>query len=90
MSWLAVAPATDLIFDMSDRSPYRPACRQGRRHGPGGLRCLRSGCATQAARNNVAEWKIQRHLRHTSPIMTRRYIHEGNKWKDSPMASLGL
>ena len=52
--------------------------------------CLRSGLATQAARNGASERSIMRPTEHRSMTMVRRYIHEGELFHDNAAAKLGL
>jgi site-specific recombinase XerD len=51
---------------------------------------LRSGFATQAAINGVLERDIMRQTRHKSTVTLRRYIQEGNLFRDSPSGRVGL
>lgn len=51
---------------------------------------LRSGLATQAARNCASERSIMRQTGHRSVTMVRRYIHEGELFHDNAAAKLGL
>lgn len=51
---------------------------------------LRSGFATTAAEQGVPERHIMRQTRHKSLHMVRRYIQEGELFRDNPAASIGL
>jgi integrase len=51
---------------------------------------LRAGLATQAARSGAAEAAIMRQTRHTSVQMVRRYIRDGDLWRDNAAATTGL
>lgn len=51
---------------------------------------LRSGLATQAARNGVSERAIMRQTGHKSVQMVRRYIREGELFTDNAAGRLGL
>jgi integrase len=94
LSWLAVAPASHRVFDLVDRTVLRIVKRAAEAAGidPAavGAHSLRSGCATQAARNGADERAIQKTLRHTSTTMTRKYIQEGTKWQNNATGLLGL
>jgi integrase len=51
---------------------------------------LRSGLATQAARNGASERAIMRQIGHKSVQMVRRYIREGELFNDNAAGKLGL
>jgi integrase len=51
---------------------------------------LRSGFATAAARAGRSEAAIMRHGRWKSVQVARRYIRQGARWDDNPVADLGL
>lgn len=51
---------------------------------------LRAGLVTQAAINDVPEYKIMRQTRHKSSDMVRKYIREANLFKDNVSARVGL
>jgi integrase len=51
---------------------------------------LRSGHATQAAINGAAERAIQNQTGHRSTQMLRRYIRDGNLFRDNSAGKLGL
>jgi integrase len=51
---------------------------------------LRSGLATQAARNGASERAIMRQTGHRSVQMVRRYIREGELFTDNAAGKLGL
>jgi site-specific recombinase XerD len=51
---------------------------------------LRSGLATQAARNGASERSIMRQTGHRSVTTVRRYIHEGELFQDNAAMKLGL
>lgn len=51
---------------------------------------LRSGLATQAARNGASERSIMKQTGHRSTSMVRRYIHEGELFHDNAAGKLGL
>jgi integrase len=51
---------------------------------------LRSGLATQAARNGASERSIMRQTGHKSVQMVRRYIREAELFHDNAAAKLGL
>jgi integrase len=55
-----------------------------------GAHSLRSGLATQAARNGAGERAIMRQTGHKSVQMVRRYIREGELFSDNAAAKLGL
>lgn len=50
-----------------------------------GAHSLRSGIATHMAERGVEERQIQGHLGHSTTKMTRRYIKQGNLWKNNPL-----
>jgi integrase len=51
---------------------------------------LRSGCATSAAISGASERKIMDQTRHRSVAMVRRYIRDGNLFRDNVSGQLGL
>jgi integrase len=51
---------------------------------------LRSGLATQAARNGASERAIMKQTGHKSVQMVRRYIHQGELFGDNAATKLGL
>jgi integrase len=51
---------------------------------------LRAGLVTQAALNDVPEYKIMRQTRHKSSDMVRKYIREANLFRDNVSARVGL
>lgn len=51
---------------------------------------LRSGHATQAARNGVSESKIMRQTGHKSTTMVRRYIRKGRIFTENAASGLGI
>lgn len=51
---------------------------------------LRSGFATSAAEHGILERHIMRQTRHKSVMMLRRYIQEGELFRDNPAAGIGL
>jgi len=55
-----------------------------------GAHSLRSGLATQSARNGASERSIMRQTGHRSVGMVRRYIHEAELFCDNAAARLGL
>jgi integrase len=55
-----------------------------------GAHSLRSGLATQAARNGASERAIMRQTGHKSVSMVRRYIREGELFNDNGESKLGL
>jgi site-specific recombinase XerD len=55
-----------------------------------GAHSLRSGLATQAARNGASERAIMNQTGHRSVQMVRRYIREGELFNDNAAAKLGL
>jgi site-specific recombinase XerD len=55
-----------------------------------GAHSLRSGLATQAARNGASERSIMRQTGHKSVQVVRRYIREGELFHDNAAAKLGL
>ena len=55
-----------------------------------GAHSLRAGLATQAAINGATELTIMRQTGHRSLAILRRYIRDGDLWRDNAAASLGL
>lgn len=51
---------------------------------------LRSGSATQAAKGGASESTIMRQTGHKSLEMVRRYIRDGNLFRDNSATYLGL
>jgi site-specific recombinase XerD len=51
---------------------------------------LRRGFATSAAQHDVDERSIMKQTRHKSERMVRRYIAEGNIFKDNPLSKMKL
>ncbi len=51
---------------------------------------LRAGLATQAALNGATELTIMKQTGHRSLAMLRRYIRDGDLWRNNAAASLGL
>jgi integrase len=51
---------------------------------------LRSGHATQAARNGVSEFVIMKQTGHKTTVMLRKYIRKGEIFQQNPAAGLGL
>lgn len=51
---------------------------------------LRAGFATAAGEAGVAERHIARQTRHRSMSMLRRYIREGDMWRDNAASEVGL
>lgn len=51
---------------------------------------LRAGHATEAAERGVAERIIMKQTRHKSVVMIRRYIREGDLFRENSAAKLGL
>jgi len=51
---------------------------------------LRAGFATSAARAGRTEAAIMRHGRWKSVQVARRYIRQGSRWLDNPVAAIGL
>ena len=51
---------------------------------------LRAGLATQAARSGATEASIMRQTRHTSVQMVRRYIRDGDVWRENAAGKTGL
>ena len=51
---------------------------------------LRAGLVTQAAINDVPEYKIMRQTRHKSSDMVRKYIRDANLFRDNVSARVGL
>jgi site-specific recombinase XerD len=51
---------------------------------------LRAGLVTQAAINEVPEYKIMRQTRHKSSAMVRRYIRDADLFRDNVSARVGL
>ncbi len=51
---------------------------------------LRAGLATSAAIAGVSEWSIMQQTGHKSTAMVRRYIRDGNLFRDNASAQIGL
>jgi integrase len=51
---------------------------------------LRAGLATAAARAGASERSIAEQLRHRSQLMTKRYIRDGNLWRENAASRVGL
>ena len=51
---------------------------------------LRAGLITSAAEAGVADRDIQRHSRHTSAYMMRRYIRDAQIFEGNAAAAVGL
>ena len=51
---------------------------------------LRSGFATEAAAQGASERAIMRQTGHKSLEMVRRYIREGDRYRDNAASYLGL
>lgn len=51
---------------------------------------LRAGHATEAARRGAPELSIQRQTGHKSIAMLRRYVREGDLFRENSAAFLGL
>ncbi len=51
---------------------------------------LRAGLATSAAVAGVSEWSIMQQTGHKSVEMVRRYIRDGNLFRDNASAQIGL
>lgn len=51
---------------------------------------LRAGLVTQAAINGASESSIMSQTGHKSVAMVRRYIRDGNLWRDNPAGKVGL
>ena len=49
---------------------------------------LRRGFATSAAQHNVDEYTIMKQTRHKSERMVRRYIEQGNMFKNNPLNTM--
>lgn len=72
---------------MNSESASAPTKYQITSRGEGGLR---SGLATQAARNGASERAIMNQTGHKSVQMVRRYIREGELFTDNAAGKLGL
>lgn len=55
-----------------------------------GAHSLRSGMATEAARNGAAERQIMRQTRHRSLKVLRKYIDDGSLFRENAARLLGL
>lgn len=79
---------------LSDRAVAEVIKRTCRRAGLDPARfsghSLRAGFATAAGEAGVAERHIARQTRHRSMSMLRRYIREGDMWRDNAASEVGL
>jgi integrase len=72
------------------RTVQRAACRAGLDPAQVAGHSLRSGFATEAAAQGAPERAIMRQTGHTSLEMVRRYIREGDRYRENASAYLGL
>jgi integrase len=71
-----------IVKRAAERAGYDPSTLAGH--------SLRAGLATQAALNGATELTIMKQTGHRSLAMLRRYIRDGDLWRNNAAASLGL
>jgi len=92
-----IGESMERFYTEEDRAEGRPgkllkraAARVGMNVDPLGGHSLRAGCVTQAAMNGVREFVIMKQTGHKTEKTLRRYIRNGELFRENAAAAIGI